>query len=83
MQTVSLFDAKAHLSRLVEELVSGKEDEVVISRRGKPVARLEPVRCPDASRRIGIARGRFNVPDSIDRANAAVAKLLAGEKRRS
>jgi prevent-host-death family protein len=39
MQTVSLFDAKT-LVRLVDQIASAQEDEIVISRNGKPVARL-------------------------------------------
>ena len=38
MQTISLADAKAHLSRLIELVEQG--EEVTITRRGKPVARL-------------------------------------------
>ena len=81
MHTLSLFDAKTHLSRIVESLVEGKEDEVVISRRGKPVVSMTAVRKPDASKRIGLARGRCEVPDSIDGANAAIAKLFGGKRR--
>ncbi|MBN1676296.1 MAG: type II toxin-antitoxin system prevent-host-death family antitoxin [Kiritimatiellae bacterium] len=76
MRTVSLFEAKTHLSRLVEELVSGKEDQVVISRRGKPVVRVTPLGRADASKRIGLARGRFEVPDNIDGSNPAIARLF-------
>ncbi|MCX8086009.1 MAG: type II toxin-antitoxin system prevent-host-death family antitoxin [Rhodocyclaceae bacterium] len=79
MQTVSLFDAKTHLSRLVEQIASGAETEIVISRNGKPVARLLPIQ-PDTSRRIGIARGEFEVPDDIDAHNAEVAALFAGRR---
>jgi antitoxin (DNA-binding transcriptional repressor) of toxin-antitoxin stability system len=79
MSTVSLFDAKTHLSRLVEDLVSGQEREVIISRHGKPVARMEPVRPAQTSKRIGIAKGRFKVPDSIDRANPVIAKMFSGK----
>lgn len=79
MQTVSLFEAKTHLSRLVEQIISGAETEIVISRNGKPVARLLPIQ-PDTSRRIGIARGEFEVPDDIDAHNAEVAALFAGRR---
>ncbi len=78
MQTVSLFDAKTHLSRLVDQIASAQEDEIVISRNGKPVARLLPITA-DASRRIGIARGEFEVPDDIDEHNAEVASLFLGK----
>jgi len=76
MQTTSLFDAKTHLSRLVERLVSGEEDEVVISRHGKPVARLTALPRADVRKRIGLAAGRFKVPDDIDAANPRIAKLF-------
>ncbi len=38
-KTVSITEAKAHLSELIEEVVDGTE-EIVICRRGTPVARL-------------------------------------------
>lgn len=77
MQTVSLFDAKTNLSRLIEQIVTGVEDEIVISRNGKPVARVVPIRA-DVSRRIGLAKGEFKVPDDIDAHNAEVAALFFG-----
>ena len=80
MTTISLFDAKAHLSRLVDDLVSGREERIVISRHGKPVVSLEPIRVMDVTKRIGIARGRFTVPESIDRSNKTIAALFAGKK---
>jgi antitoxin (DNA-binding transcriptional repressor) of toxin-antitoxin stability system len=76
MHTVSLFDAKTHLSRIVEDLLSGKEDCVLISRRGKPAAVLTPATRNDTSQRIGIARGRFEIPDNIDGSNPQIASLF-------
>lgn len=79
MHTVSLFDAKTHLSRLVEQIASGAEDEIMITRNGTPVARVLPM-VSDVSRRIGLARGEFEVPDDIDRHNVEVAALFLGER---
>lgn len=80
MQTVNLFHAKTHLSRLVEQIASGEESEFVISRNGKPVARMVPmVQKNDISCRIGIAEGQFTVPDSIDVSNQEVADLFYGK----
>lgn len=79
MHTVSLFDAKTHLSRLIEQIASGAEDEITITRNGAPVARVVPI-TPDVSRRIGLARGEFEVPDDIDRHNAEVAALFLKER---
>jgi prevent-host-death family protein len=75
MQTVSLFEAKTHFSRLIDQIASGAESEIVISRNGKPVARVVPIR-EDVSRRIGLAKGEFEVPDDIDAHNAEVAALF-------
>ena len=40
MNTVSLFDAKTHLSRIVRDLISGAENAVIVSRHGKPVVKI-------------------------------------------
>jgi antitoxin (DNA-binding transcriptional repressor) of toxin-antitoxin stability system len=80
MQTVNLFHAKTHLSKLVDQIASGEESEFVISRNGKPVARMIPiVQKSDVSCRIGIAQGQFEVPDSIDVSNQEVADLFYGK----
>jgi prevent-host-death family protein len=44
MDVVSLADAKAHLSELVDRVAAG--DSIDITRRGKPVARLTAVAKP-------------------------------------
>ncbi len=40
MKTIGAFEAKTHLSRLLEEVANG--EEYVITRHGVPVARLIP-----------------------------------------
>jgi prevent-host-death family protein len=79
MHTLSLFDAKTHLSRIVEELLQGREDSVVVSRRGTPVVKIIPIKKEDAAKRIGVARGQFKVPDDIDALNPAIADLFNGK----
>lgn len=44
MDTVSLAEAKTHLSRLIDKVESG--EEVVITRHGRPVARVTAVEQP-------------------------------------
>jgi antitoxin (DNA-binding transcriptional repressor) of toxin-antitoxin stability system len=78
MHTVSLFEAKTHLSSIIESLLSGKESEVVISRRGKPVVRLSPLEQSNVAARIGVAKGRFSVPDNIDFSNENISVLFTG-----
>lgn len=77
MHTVSLFDAKTHLSRIVQDIVSGIEDAVVVSRHGKPVVKIIPVSKTDTTKRIGVARGRLNVPDDMDGCNPEIETLFS------
>lgn len=44
MHTISLADAKAHLSELIDRVEAG--ESIDITRRGKPVARLTAVERP-------------------------------------
>jgi prevent-host-death family protein len=62
-KSVGVHEAKTHLSRLLEDVAAG--EEVVITRRGEEVASLVPVRRP-STRRLGIDRGRFVVPEDFD-----------------
>ena len=49
---------------------------MVIARNGRPVARLTALPGPERPRRLGVARGQFTVPDSIDGANPLIAELF-------
>jgi antitoxin (DNA-binding transcriptional repressor) of toxin-antitoxin stability system len=77
---INMLDAKTSLSKLVQALENGTESEFIIARNGRPAARLVPLSQSraDRSRRIGVAKGRFAVPDDIDRSNAEVRALIEG-----
>lgn len=80
MKMVNLFHAKTHFSKLIDQIASGEENEFVISRNGKPVARMVPIiQNNDVSCRIGIAVGEFTVPDNIDSANEEIAAMFYGD----
>lgn len=78
MQAVNMLQAKSTLSRLVEAIEQGHEREIVIARNGRPVARLVPMDAAPAGKRIGVAKGKFEVPGSIDVHNDEVARLFVG-----
>ena len=61
---VNLKEAKAHLSRLLEEVAAG--GEVVIAKAGKPVARLVPIEAGVRPKRLGLLRGRIKVPANFN-----------------
>lgn len=63
MKSVNVHEAKTHLSRLLVEVEQG--EEIVISRGGKPVARLLPFdRRP--KRELGFDRGLVWIADDFD-----------------
>jgi len=76
MATVNMLEAKSSLSKLVQAVEEGRETEVIIARNGRPAARLVPLRTKPAGKRLGVAKGRFVVPDDIDASNAEVAALF-------
>lgn len=69
MEVVSVYDAKTHLSRLLDAVLRG--EEVVITRHGEPVARLVQVSRPPP-RRFGtlpdfaVVSNDFDAPLSIE-----------------
>lgn len=73
MATVNMLDAKSSLSRLVDAVESGTQAEIVIARNGRPAARLVALNTTAHGQRIGIAKGKFTMPDSIDTNEAEFA----------
>lgn len=79
MLTVNVSEAKAQLSRLIDAIESEQEGQIIITRNGRPVARLLPLNAPiGTSRRIGVAKKAFVIPDDIDVNNEKVAALVLG-----
>ena len=64
MVEVNTHDAKTHLSRLLQRVAAG--EEIVISRAGKPLARLVPFRKPSRNRTLGQDQGRYTVPNDFN-----------------
>lgn len=63
-ETVSLYQAKTHLSRLIERAAAG--EEIVIAKSGRPRARLVPLEDTRALRVPGKGRGRWRVGRDFD-----------------
>ena len=78
MRAVNMLQAKSSLSRLVEAIEQGQEREIVIARNGRPAAKLVPMDTVPAGQRIGVAKGKFEVPGTIDAHNEEVARLFMG-----
>jgi prevent-host-death family protein len=65
MRKVNIYEAKTHLSQLVDEAASGRD--VLIARAGRPVARLTRLAPTTRRRRLGLLDGRFRIPDDFNR----------------
>ena len=79
METVNMLQAKSSLSRLVEAVELGQSPEIVIARNGRPAAKLVPVDFAAAGKRIGLAKGKFEIPDDIDAGNADIFAMFEGD----
>ena len=65
MDTVNIHQAKTHLSKLLSRVELG--EEIVISNRGVPVAKLVPIASKlDKRSSMGIDRGLFQVPSDFN-----------------
>ncbi len=79
-QPVSLYEAKTHLSELVEQAAQGRE--IVITKSGKPKARLVPLAPKDTRhlRKYGLGKGRGWIADDFDAPlPPEVLRLFTGE----
>lgn len=76
MNPVNMREAKTRFCSLVKAVESDAEKEVVITRNGKPVARIVPLAKVDVSKRIGIAKGLFRVRGNLDEHEDEIAALF-------
>ncbi len=61
---IDIRDAKMHLSRLMDQAAAGQD--VILARRGKPVARLSRLAPPVRKIRFGVFKGRVRVAEDFD-----------------
>ena len=52
---ISIYDAKTHLSNLIQQLVEEKEDVIYISKNGKPIVQLTLIK-NKRTKRLGVAK---------------------------
>ena len=59
------------------DLMEKANQQVIISRGGKPIARMIP--CNSGKPLIGLAEGRLNCPLDIDFCNDEISRLFYGD----
>lgn len=70
---VDTYAAKTQLSRLLARVEAG--EEIVITRRGKPIARLVPAEARKP-RIIGLLQGQFVAPADIHDGDEEIARAI-------
>lgn len=77
MTTVNLYEAKTHLSQLVDRAAAG--EEIVIGKAGKPMVRLVPyVAQPPEPRTPGAWKGRVRIHPDFDELPPEIEEAFAG-----
>ncbi len=74
MKTVNIYEAKTHLSKLLEAVEAG--ERVTIARAGKPIADLVPHQRVDLV--WGTYTGVIEIADDFDAADTELADLFEG-----
>lgn len=64
VESVNIYDAKARLSQLIEKAAAG--EDVVLSRNGKPVARITQLRTGSRSVKFGVLKGQIRIAHDFD-----------------
>jgi prevent-host-death family protein len=62
--TINIGAVRANQSKLVDQAAGG--GDIVITRRGKPVARLTALEATPKKRKLGRLKGKMRLPDFID-----------------
>ena len=64
MESVNIYDAKTRLSQLVDRAASG--EDVIVSRNGKPLARITRLVQPKRKINFGLLKGKVTVRADFD-----------------
>jgi prevent-host-death family protein len=77
MEIANIHEAKAQLSRLVDQALAG--EEVQIARAGHPLVRLVPIQIESQPRQGGQLRGKIQIADDFDAPDPEIERLFYGE----
>ncbi|WP_428483312.1 type II toxin-antitoxin system Phd/YefM family antitoxin [Rhodopila sp.] len=64
MNTINLYEAKTHLSELVERAAQG--EEIIIAKAGRALARLVPLAKRTSPRPLGLLAGQVTIGPDFD-----------------
>lgn len=64
MKTVTIHQAKTHLSKLIQDVING--EEVIIAKGSKPLVKLVMIESPPSKRKIGSLKDKIKIADDFD-----------------
>jgi len=79
MQTLNMHEARANLSRLVEEAARG--NPFIIAKAGKPMVKVLPIseEVNEGINRLGFMAGEITIPEDFDSLGSSeIMRLLEG-----
>ena len=76
MCQMNVLEAKTNFSKIIGMLERKEEKEVLVARAGKPVVKITYIEPVDVSKRIGIAKGKFVVPDDFDEPDEEIERMF-------
>lgn len=74
MQVFNIHEAKTNLSKLIEKTLKG--EEIIIAKAGKPMAKLVPHNEKLKPRKLGLLKGKIEIPDNFDDEDEEINKLF-------
>ncbi len=80
MREIGMFEAKTHLSALVDEVARG--ETILITKRGQPVAKLTPPEAPDCGAAVAAAQTLRDLRKRIGWATTEEILQMRDEGRR-
>lgn len=79
MTQVNMLDVTDELAKLVNMLETKQEEIIYLTRNGTAVAQMTLIPKKTTQKRIGIAEGKFTVPDEFDEWDKEIEEMFGGE----
>lgn len=79
MTQVNMLEAKSDLSRLVKLLESKQEEVIYLAKNGTAVVQMTLIPKKPVSKRIGVAEGKFKIPDEFDKWDKEIENMFGEE----
>ena len=80
MPVYNVLEAKTHLSKLIDDVESGREKEVIIARNGKPAVRITSLEQGRRPVRLGLAMRKYADFDDSTETNAVIQRMFDDSK---